>query len=128
MDIIQNTKEILSSINKILEELCEKVESNIFSPEIEENLKELEEKIKKLPEMISKIIEYSRKQQIPYDTISQIINSFSDTEGIFSKFLSKLELISTYDSKRLESLRMLSLQMKAASSMTSKGQNIKTKK
>lgn len=128
MDIIQNTREILSDINQILYKLCEEIESNIFSPEIEEKLKELEGKIKKLPELISKIIEYSRNQKIPYDTISQIISSFSDVESMFSKFLSKLEAISTADSKRLESLKMLSLQIKAAGSMTSKGQNIKIKK
>lgn len=128
MDIIQDTKEILSDINQILFELCEKIDTDLFSSEIDEKLKELEKKIKKLPELISKIIEYSRNQKTPYDIISQIINSFSETESAFSKFLSKLEAISTSDSKRLESLKMLSLQIKSAASITSRGQNIKIKK
>lgn len=127
-EVIEKTKNTLLDIKKTIQEASEQVESNIFSTDIDAKLKDIEKKLKALPELISEIIEYSKTKNISYDKISEIINLFSEVESVFSGFISKLENISYADSKRIESIKMISSNLKSAESITSKGKNIKIKK
>ncbi|MCS7213683.1 MAG: hypothetical protein NZ927_05635 [Candidatus Calescibacterium sp.] len=127
-EVIEKTKNTLLDIKKNIQEASEQVESNIFSDDINVKLKDIEIKLKHLPELISEIIKYSKTKNISYDKISEIINLFSEVESAFSGFISKLENISYADSKRIESIKIISSNLRSAESITSKGKNIKIKK
>lgn len=127
-DVFSKIAEILANIRSHLNGLTEATDQQTLLREASERLGSIEESIRNLAELIPSAIEEIKDGKITPGEISETTELLSEVESAFAKFLSKLENIHHADSKALETLKMVSLQIKASESMISKGQNIKIKR
>ena len=117
----------LDEIHQLVNSCYEKVQTDIFSREIDELFSEIEKKLEGLRPEISEFINLVNSGSVPYDEINSVAVKLADVESSFEKLVNFLRNLSESDSKRIEHLLRVEAQIKSSVALKSKGRVVRKK-
>jgi hypothetical protein len=127
LNLVREAEEIFQIIIDKIKKIGEKIDEDIFSPDINENFKEISNYIPKLQTLVSEILSGLDRGELKPAEVEKLIALSGIVIDAFEKLENKLRIFADADAKRIEFLTRIYNQIKSAMSYSSKGKSIKKK-